>query len=81
MPTMTGTIIKPRRPWAQRVAAWRVTPRVSYFYRKLRRPILYLAGFGCLDAAAWYVHVVAGLLAIGITMFILEALSSDGRST
>lgn len=51
------------------VAAWAV---------RARRPVLYVAGFGFLDFAAWGVHYLLGCAAIGLTLFVLDALTSGG---
>lgn len=42
---------------------------------KARRQALTLAGFGFLSAAAWQLHTIAGLAAVGVSLLIVEALS------
>lgn len=81
MSAMYGTITKPRRPVRERLRGLDLAGRSTLLWRRWRRPALYLAGFGFLDAAAFEVHNVIGLLACGATMFILEALSDGRRST
>lgn len=55
-------------------------PRVSAdVFRSLRRTTLTLAGFGCLVAALWVVHLVAGLAALGVSCLIVEYLSDEER--
>lgn len=78
MPVMQGTIEK-RRSVMDRVSRWSFPTRMSGICRRWRRPILYVTGFGFIDAAAFNLHLVAGLLAVGMSLFILEALSDDRR--
>ena len=42
---------------------------------KLRAPILPVAGLAALDAAAWTVHLTAGLAAVGLSLLLLEWLT------
>lgn len=44
-----------------------------------RTPVLALAGFGCLTAAAWAVAVPLGLAAAGVSLLLLEVLSGDDK--
>ncbi len=42
---------------------------------KLRRPLLYIIGFGLIDFGIFSWNWIIGTIAIGITLLILEALS------
>jgi hypothetical protein len=45
---------------------------------RYRRPALVISSFGCIDASAWTTFGTgAGLLAIGISLFVLEMLGGD----
>lgn len=67
----------PRTPLTIRAAQWAAKhlPRWS----TIRTAVLSTAGFGCLTAAAWLLHIVAGLAVLGISFFLLEALSKGER--
>jgi hypothetical protein len=66
----------PRTPLL--VRAGRLTARLLPRARALRTAALSLAGFGCLDFAAWQFNHIAGWAAIGISVLLLEYLTSDG---
>lgn len=63
---------KPRP--ALRGAGGRVVVVASILAGRLRRPLLTLAGFGGMTAAAWDVSRPLGLLAFGVSCLIIEAL-------
>ena len=45
---------------------------------RYRRPSLVVGSFGCLDAAAWTTFGLgAGLLALGVSLFVFEMLGGD----
>lgn len=46
-------------------------------WRRFRTATLSIGGFAFLDLAAWNLHYVAGLAAIGLSLLVLEALGSD----
>jgi hypothetical protein len=72
------THTKPRRtPLLVHIgrAAARLLPR----WRQLRTIVLSLAGFGLISAAAWTVALPLGLLAAGISVLVIEYLTTgDG---
>lgn len=46
--------------------------------RRYRRPSLVISSLGCIDASAWTTFGLgAGLLALGISLFVFEMLGSD----
>ena len=57
------------------IVAW--CARVSPSWPKVRTTVMQLAAFAFLDYAAWRWSVIAGCVAIGVSLFILEALSGD----
>lgn len=61
-------------------AAWRrkagvTTAQVATRAAGLRRAVLTVAGFGFVDAAAYEAHLIAGLVATGVSLWLLEWLS------
>lgn len=68
---------RPRTPIA--VRAGRLAARALPHWSTIRTAALSVGGFGCLTAAAWQLHIVAGLAALGVSLLVLEALSSGGR--
>lgn len=43
---------------------------------RLRRPALVIGGLGCMDASAWHTFGIgAGLLALGASLWVFEAIS------
>ena len=51
---------------------------VSVARHRYRRPALTIAGFGCIDAAAWHTFGMgAGLLVLGALFLVFEALGGD----
>lgn len=67
----------PRIPLTVRAA--RLLARRLPSWNAIRTLLLSLAGFGMLTAAAWQLHVAAGLAVGGISLLILEALSGGDR--
>lgn len=67
----------PRVPLTIRAAraAARFMPRWS----AIRTAVLSVAGFALLTAAAWTIHLAAGLAVGGISLLVLEALSGGER--
>ncbi len=53
------------------------TARAVARWTGARTPVLTVGGFGFLSAAAWTLHVAAGLAAIGVALLILEYLTSS----
>lgn len=47
-------------------------------WHAVRTAIMSTTGFGLLTAAAWQLHLVAGLAAAGVSLLILEALNAGG---
>jgi hypothetical protein len=54
----------------------RFAARLTARWPKLRSAVLQIGGLGCLSAAAWEVNGAAGLAATGLSLFVLEYLSS-----
>ena len=48
-------------------------------WSRVRATVLQLAGFGALDFAAYQTNHTFGYAAIGVSLFVLEALSRDGK--
>ncbi|MEV0382874.1 hypothetical protein [Nonomuraea sp. NPDC050643] len=67
----------PRVPYTVRAARW--LARRLPAWPALRTLLLSLAGFGMLTAAAWTLHLAAGLAVGGISILILESLSGGER--
>lgn len=63
----------PRTPLTVRAA--RTLGRLLPTWAKVRSTVMQLAGFGFLDWAAWRWDMTAGLIAIGVSLFAIEALS------
>lgn len=61
------------------VRAGRFLARRLPRWQTIRTACLSVGGFGCLTAAAWQLHVVAGLAVAGASLLVLEALSGDRR--
>ncbi|MCP2248745.1 hypothetical protein [Lentzea aerocolonigenes] len=53
--------------------------RVRFLIRKWRSGVLVTSGLGFLSAAAWTLHTVAGLAAVGISLLLVD-LGTRGRS-
>ncbi|MEU6781479.1 hypothetical protein ABZ912_19925 [Nonomuraea angiospora] len=75
--TIKSTPKRTRTPLTVRVA--RVLARRLPSWAALRTLLLSLAGFGMLTAAAWTLHMAAGLAVGGISLLILESLSGGER--
>ncbi|WP_049562226.1 hypothetical protein [Nonomuraea sp. SBT364] len=67
----------PRTPLAVRAARW--LARRLPAWPAIRTLLLSVAGFGMLTAAAWTLHVAAGLAVGGVSLLVLEALSGGDR--
>jgi len=67
----------PRTPLTVRAARW--LARRLPAWHAVRTLLLSVAGFGMLTAAAWMLHVAAGLAAGGVSLLVLEALSGSDR--
>lgn len=67
----------PRTPLTIRAAQW--AARRLPAWPALRRVVLVLAGFGLLVAAAWQVSLTLGLVAAGVSLLVVEALSGGDR--
>lgn len=67
----------PRTPLTVRAA--RTVARLLPRWSTIRTAVLSVAGFGLLTAAAWYLHIAAGLAVGGVSLLILEALSGSDR--
>lgn len=52
--------------------------RVLPSWRRARTTVMQLAGFAFLDFAAWQWSMLAGCVAVGVSLFVLEALSGGG---
>jgi hypothetical protein len=68
---------RPRTPLTIRAA--RLLARLLPGWAALRTFLLSVAGFGMLTAAAWQLHIAAGLAVGGVSLLILEALSGSDR--
>ncbi len=44
---------------------------------QVRTAVLQLVGIGCVDYAAYRIDITLGVLAIGVSLFVIEALSGD----
>jgi hypothetical protein len=55
------------------VLAGRRLPR----WQEVRSTVLQVAGLGLLDAGAFELHTVAGLVTTGVSLLVLEWLSGD----
>ncbi|WP_156213465.1 hypothetical protein [Lentzea aerocolonigenes] len=53
--------------------------RARAFVRRWRSGVLVTSGLGFLSAAAWTLHTVAGLAAVGISLLLVD-LGTRGRS-
>lgn len=51
--------------------------RVLPSWPKVRTTVMQFGAFAFLDYAAWRWSIIAGCAAIGLSLFILEALSGD----
>lgn len=67
----------PRIPYTVRAARW--LARRLPAWAAVRTLLLSVAGFGLLTAAAWTLHLAAGLAVGGISLLILESLSGSER--
>ncbi|MET8864660.1 hypothetical protein ABZW11_17120 [Nonomuraea sp. NPDC004580] len=67
----------PRVPYTVRAALWLARRLPSW--AAIRTLLLSVAGFGLLTAAAWTLHMAAGLAVGGISLLVLEALSGGER--
>lgn len=67
-----------RKRWADRAQVWRHAGRraagrqLAVVWGRLAPASLSIAGLGSLSAAAWQFGTVAGLVALGVSAFILE---------
>lgn len=57
------------------IVAW--CARVLPPWPKVRSTVMQLAAFAFLDYAAWRWSIIAGCVAIGVSLFVIEALSGD----
>jgi hypothetical protein len=72
--------VKRWTPAREGFAAWRrkagaATAQVAARAAGLRRTALTVAGFGFVDAAAYEVGLIAGLVSTGVSLWLLEWLS------
>jgi len=65
----------PRRPIVFRLTA--LAARVLPTWKRVRTVALTATGFGFVDFAAWSWHHIAGYLAIGVSLLVMEALGGD----
>jgi hypothetical protein len=67
------------RPARESVVIRLVTVLASVLpsWPRVRTTVLQLAGFAFLDAAAWRWSLLAGLAAIGVSLFVLEMLTGE----
>lgn len=66
---------KPRTPLLVRLG--RTTARLTPRWATIRTALFTVTGLGAIDAGLWRIHPVAGLIGIGVTLLILEALGGD----
>ena len=69
----TQKVRKPRESVTLRLVrfAAKKLPRWS----DVRTGVLQVTGLGCIDYTAWTLHTSLGVLAVGISLFIIEALT------
>jgi fatty acid desaturase len=69
---------KPRTsaPLLLRAVAW--AGRTVPPWRRVRTAVMQLTAFGFLDYAAWQWSMIAGCVAVGVSLLVLEALGGDG---
>lgn len=84
--TTTPTRTQPANPPWRRArkafgtAVTRSTTMASAARHRLRRPALVIGGLGCTDASAWHTFGLgAGLLALGISLWIFELIAEDDQ--
>ena len=70
---------RPRTPVLTRLARTGRALAARVNWAAARTPMLALAGFGCLSAAAWAVALPLGLAAVGVSLLLLELLSGDDK--
>lgn len=71
---------KPRPPRTPLlVRAVRLAAKVLPRWATIRTAALSVTGFGLLTAAAWTLHLTAGLAVAGVSLLILEALTGGGE--
>ena len=66
---------KPRKSYVKALASW-LGERLPG-WNQVRTGILQVSGLGCVDFAAYRFNVTLGILAIGVSLFILEALGGE----
>lgn len=59
--------------------AGRFLGRHAPAWSKVRTTVLTLSGFGCLDYAAYRWDLIAGLIATGVSLLVVEALSGGDK--
>jgi hypothetical protein len=82
-PSPTRTTPRTHRAWRTArsdlaKAAASIARTASEARHRYRRPSLVISSFGCLDAAAWTTFGLgAGLLALGVSLFVFEMIGDD----
>lgn len=66
-----------RNPKLQTVQLRTRARSLTGLWRRVRTAILSVGGFGLLSAAAWTLHVAAGLAVAGLSLLVLEWLSES----
>ena len=71
----TQKVRKPRESLVLRLARYAATKLPEF--SQVRTVALQLSGIGLVDLAAYRFNVTLGVLAIGVSLFVIEALSGD----
>lgn len=71
----TQKVRKPRKSYVKAFATWlaQKLPDAS----QVRTVALQMGGIGFVDYAAWRVSVTLGVLVIGVSLIVIEALSGE----
>jgi hypothetical protein len=68
---------KPRRPLLLALVGWLAARLPAW--SKVRTAAMQITAFGFLDYAAWQWSTIAGCVAVGVSLLILEALGGGDR--
>jgi len=71
----TQKVRTPRESLVLRLARYAAKRLPSW--SDVRTVVLQVTGLGCVDLAAYRWNVTLGILAIGVSLFVIEALSGD----
>lgn len=68
-------VVKRSRKPKVRPAIRNGSAKVTSWYSRSQRAVMYVAGFGFLDASAWLTDPIAGCAATGVSLLVLGTLS------